>query len=72
MCSLPPHVCVLLAVVQSDLAPLHHVHQSSWRGHQQVTASLQISDLLTDVCSSVHDTGTHSGAVGELTKDGKG
>lgn len=57
---------VLLAVVQANLAPLHHVHQSAWCGHQQVAASLQVSDLLADVCATVHHAGTHSGAVGKL------
>lgn len=66
--SLSPSAHVLLAVVQPDLASLHHVHQSSWSGHQQVTAPLQVSDLLPDVCSSIHNTGTHSGAVGKLTR----
>lgn len=64
----PQFVYVLLAVIQSDLAPLHHVHQSSGCRHQQVAASLQISDLLADVCSSIHHTGAHSGAVGKLPR----
>lgn len=57
---------VLLAVVQPNLAPLHHVHQSPRRGHQQVAASLQVSDLLANVCATVHHAGAHSGAVGKL------
>lgn len=65
-------VQVLLAVVQSDLAPLHHVHQSAWRGHQQVAASLQVSDLLAYVGSSVHHAGTHSGPVGKLRREEEG
>lgn len=67
MCLLPMTLAlsihVLLAVVQADLAPFHHVDQSAGRGHQQVAASLQVSDLPTDVCSSVNDARTHSGAV---------
>lgn len=59
---------VLLAVVESNLSPLHHVHQPSWRGHQQVAASLQVSDLLTNVRSPVHHTGAHSGPIGKLQR----
>lgn len=59
---------VLLAVVQSNLAPLHHVHQSSRCGHQQVAASLQFSYLLANVCSAIHNAGTHSGPVGKLQR----
>lgn len=59
---------VLLAVVESNLSSLHHVHQSSWRGHQQVAASLQVSDLLTNVRSTVHHTGAHSGPISKLQR----
>lgn len=64
--TLSPQSPLLLAVVQANLAPLHHVHQSARCGHQQVAASLQVSDLLADVCAAIHHAGTHSGAVGKL------
>jgi len=57
---------LLRAVVQSNLSSLHHVHQSPRCGNQQVATSLQISYLLANVGSSIHHTGTHSGAVGKL------
>lgn len=49
-----------LAIVQSDLAPLHHINQTSWCGHQQVTASLQFPDLLANISAAVHHAGTHT------------
>lgn len=55
-----------LAIVQADLATLHHVYQTSWCGHQQVTAPLQFPDLLANVSPSIHYAGAHSGAVCEL------
>jgi hypothetical protein len=58
-----------LAVVEADLAPLHHVHQASRCSHQQVTASLQVSDLLANVSPSVHHTRTHTGPVCKLQQE---
>ncbi len=49
-----------LAIVQSDLAPLHHINQTSWCGHQQVTASLQVPDLLANIGAAIHHAGTHA------------
>lgn len=58
-----------LAVVEADLASLHHVHQASRCSHQQVTASLQVSDLLANVSPSVHHTRTHTGPVRKLQQE---
>lgn len=58
-----------LAVVEADLASLHHVHQASRCSHQQVTASLQVSDLLANVSPSVHHTRTHTGPVCKLQQE---
>ena len=55
-----------LAHFKSNPAPLHHVHQPSWSRHQQQTATLQVSNLCSNVCTSVHHTGTHTGPVGKL------
>lgn len=63
-------ICVILAVVQTDFAPLHHIHQTTGCGHQQVTASLQITNLLTDISSTIHHTRPHMRAIGKLGKKG--
>lgn len=56
----------LLAVVQTNFAPLHHVYQTARCGHEQVTASFQIPNLLAYISTSINDARTHFGAVGEL------
>ena len=60
--------CVMgsLAHFKSNPAPLHHVHQPSRSCHEQQTATLQVSNLCSNVCTSVHHTGTHTGPVGKL------
>lgn len=47
-------------MVEADLAPLHHVDETPWGGHQQVTASIKVAHLGADVRSTVHHTWTHT------------
>lgn len=49
-----------LAIVQTNLASLHHINQTSRCGHQQVTASLQVPDLLANVSTTINHTGTYT------------
>ena len=62
--------CVMgsLAHFKSNPSPLHHVHQPSRSCHQQQTATLQVSNLCSNVCTAVHHTGTHTGPVGKLAR----
>ena len=62
--------CVMgsLAHFKSNPSPLHHVHQPSRSRHQQQTATLQVSNLCSNVCTAVHHTGTHTGPVGKLAR----
>ena len=56
----------LLAAVESDLASLHHVDETSRCRHQQMAATLKIPHLGADVSSSIHHTRAHVGAVRKL------
>lgn len=56
----------LLAVLQSNLAPLKHVDQTPRGGHQKMTATVQVPHLGADVGTTVHHTGSHSRPVGKL------
>ena len=52
--------------IKAHTTTFQHVHQSSRRGYQQQTALFQVSDLGTNVGTSVHHTRTHMGPVGKL------
>lgn len=56
----------LLAKIQSNLSPLHHINQSTWSCYKQVTSTFQVTDLLPNVCTTIHNTGTNSGTVCKL------
>lgn len=58
--------CCSPAVVQTHSASLQHVHQSAWSGHQEVTATLKVSDLTTNISTTIYHTGTHMRAIGKL------
>lgn len=56
----------LLAVLQSNLAPLKHVDQTPRGGHHKMTATVRVPHLGADVGTTVHHTGSHSRPVGKL------
>lgn len=58
-----------LAVIQTNLAPLHHVYQTTRCGNQQVAAPLQVTNLLANVSSSIYDTRAYSRTIGKLEKN---
>ena len=53
-------------VFKSDLPPLDHVDQTTWGRDQEMTSSLEVTDLTLDVGSTVYHAGTYMGAVREL------
>ena len=60
------HVVYIPTVVQSYSSMLHHVNQTARSGYQQVTTSLQVPQLTTNVSSSVYHTWTNAGTIGKL------
>merc|ERR1719376_890528 len=54
--------------LETDLAPLEEISQSSWCGDKQVATSVQISHLSSDVRASVHDAGSDVGAEREFAR----
>lgn len=57
----------VLDVDQRDAATLEKVDQAARSGNQQVAATLNLTQLRANVGTSVHDTGTNPGAIGEFT-----
>lgn len=53
---------------ESDLAALQEIDQTTGSGDQNVTSSVQISHLRSDISTTVHDTGSAVGSVGELER----
>ena len=49
----------LLAALQAYLAPFQEVLQPSRSGHHQVAASLDLTQLVSDIGATVDHTGTH-------------
>lgn len=60
-----PHQYVL-DILDTDATTLHQVHKTARGGHQKMTASLDVTDLHSNVSTSVADAGTHTRAVGKL------
>jgi len=56
----------ILYVIHSNFAPLHHVHESAWRGHEQVTATGQITQLATNIGTTVDDAWAYVWTVSKL------
>jgi hypothetical protein len=48
------------AVVEGNLAALHHVDKTAGRGHQQVAASVKVTHLSAYVGTTVHHARTEA------------
>ena len=51
------------AELQRDSTPLQHVDETSWGGHQQVTALVQVPHLVADAGATVHNARPDVGPV---------
>ncbi|ROV91474.1 hypothetical protein VSDG_07154 [Cytospora chrysosperma] len=58
----------VLDVLQRDTTTLYEIDQTSRGSHQEIASTLDLTKLRADVSSTVDDTRSHPGAVGELSR----
>src|SRR5690606_17219895 len=58
----------ILNVLKGDSAALDEIHQSARGGHEEVTTTLNLAKLTTDIGTSIHHARPDPGSVGELAR----
>lgn len=58
----------VLDVLQGDTTTLYEIDQTSRSSHQEIASTLDLTQLRANVSSTVDDTRSHPGAVGELPR----
>ena len=56
------------AIVQTNPSTAQHVHETSGRSYEQMTAAIELTNLVVDVATTVDNSGTHARSVGELAR----
>jgi hypothetical protein len=54
-------------VGKTDATALDKIDKSARSSTEEITSTLDLAELLVDVCTTVHDGGANPGTVGEFT-----
>jgi hypothetical protein len=58
----------VLDVAQRDTASLDQVDKTTWSGNEKITATLDLTKLRTNVCTTIDDAWSNPGSVCELAR----